>query len=209
MVEILRRPKGFPVSIIIPLQEKRKKFFHQFVLPLAMANEPAEVIIHSGPGNAAQKRNQGFYKSTQPYVMFLDDDKLLPEDCLYKMYAELEQNSNAGYAYTGYTGIVLHHATHPCKSNYNIPTVDFDEKQLRRSNFIDTTSLIRREVFPRFDEEIPQHDDWELYMHMLSKGVKGVAVHGVEFLSFFLDEGITSINNKDCSEIIRKRYAAP
>lgn len=206
MISSITDPSGLPVSVIIPLQKKRLEFFHQFTMPLLQANNPAQIVIVEGPGNAAQKRNAGFNRSCQPFIMFLDDDKLLPRDYLKTLYAALTHNA-VDFVYTGYTGIVLHPDTHPCKKNYKILTRDFDIRDLRNANYIDTTSLIKREAFPGFDETLPQHDDWDLYRNMAHKGHKGIAVHGIEFFSFFLDEGITSVNNKDCSEIIRNRYA--
>lgn len=205
-MDIINNHPGLPVSVIIPLQEKRKEFFHQYTLPMLQANNPEEIIIIDGPGNAAQKRNTGFKISKQPFVLFLDDDKLLPKNYLLTLYKSLTYHPDVDFVYTGYTGIVLHPDTHPCKKNYKIPTRDFDPQQLKHANYIDTTSLIRREAFPGFDETLPQHDDWDLYLHMIKLGSKGKAVHDLEFFSFFLDEGITSVNNKDCSEIIRNKY---
>lgn len=207
-IQIIRSKdlRCLPISVIVPLQEKRQEFFHQFTLPMLHTNNVAEIIINTGPGNAAVKRNQGAKVATQPFLCFADDDKLLPADYLRTLHKALI-SSDCDFAYTGYTGIVLHPATHPVKNNYTIRTRDFDQKALLSANYIDTTSLMKREAFPGFDETIPQHDDWDLYCNMATRGSKGLAVHGLQFFSFFLDEGITSVNNKDCSTIIRSRYA--
>lgn len=208
-MEILKHENGLPISVIIPVQQKRMEFFSQFTLPLLLSQRedylPAEVIMNIGEGNAAKKRNDGFKLSTQPNVMFLDDDKLLPVDYIKTLYEVLCEH-NVDFVYTGYTGIVLHPETHPCKNNYKIRTQDFDLKALKNANYIDTTSLIRRSAFQGFDETLPQHDDWDMYLNMATKGAKGMAVHGLQFFSFYQDEGITSVNNKDCTEIIRNRY---
>jgi len=207
--EIIKHEQGLPISVIIPVQEKRMEFFCQFTLPMLLSNKdnpPAEVIINYGDGNAAKKRNEGFQKSSQKFVFFLDDDKLLPKDYLLILYDTLRIHNEIDFVYTGHRGIVLHPETHPCKNNYKIHTRDFDVKSLRNANYIDTTSLMKREVFPGFDETLPQHDDWDLYLNMATRGAKGMAVHGLEFFSFFLDEGITSVNNKDCTDIVRKKY---
>lgn len=205
-MQTITQKDALPISVIVPLQEKRLEFFTQFTLPLLKANNPAEIIINTKEGNAAKKRNEGFKESTQPFVSFWDDDKLGPKDYLKTLYEVLVQNPTIDFVYTGYRGIVLHPDTHPVKTNYKIPTRDFDLQRLKRGNYIDTTSLMRRTAFPGFDESLVQHDDWDMYLNMASRGSKGKAVHGLEFFSFFLDEGITSVNNKDCSDIIRKRY---
>lgn len=195
-----------PVSIIVPLQEKRKNFFTYFTLPLLRESDTKQIIINIGEGNAAKKRNEAFLKATQPFICFCDDDKLLPTNYIKTLYDELSTNPQIDFVYTGYTGIVLHPETHPVKTNYKIHTRNFDVNALKQNNFIDTTSLMRRSAFPGFDETLAQHDDWDLYLNMAARGSKGKAIHGIEFFSFYLDEGITSVNNKDCSEIIRKRY---
>lgn len=197
---------SFPVSVIVPLQEKRMDFFMNYVLPLLQQSGAREIIINSNEGNAAKKRNEAFNKSTQPLILFCDDDKLLPRNYIGSLFKTMQQDHSIDFVYTGYTGIVLHPDTHPCKNNYKIHTRDFEMKALLNANFIDTTSLMKRDVFPGFDETLAQHDDWDMYLNMTTHGAKGVAVHGLEFFSFFLDEGITSINNKDCSEIIRNKY---
>lgn len=196
---------ALPISVIIPAQEKRMEFMHQYTLPLLQANNPIEIIINKDLGNAAKKRNQAFEQATQPFVMFLDDDKLLPKDYIKTLHNSLII-SGADFVYTGYTGVVLYPNTHPCKTNYRVRTRDFDIRVLKNANYIDTTSLMKREAFPGFDETLLQHDDWDLYLNMASKGTRGHAVHGLEFFSFYMDEGITSINNKDCSDIIKSRY---
>jgi len=197
---------ALPISVIVPYQEKRHEFFMNFTLPLLHQSGAREIIVNGNPGNAAKKRNEAFERSTQPFICFVDDDKLLGRNYLKTLFDNLQQNPHIDFVYTGYTGIVLHPNTHPVKNNYRIRTRDFDPKSLASANYIDTTSLMVREAFPSFDETLPQHDDWDMYMNMVSKGKKGMAVHGIEFYSFFLDEGITSINNKDCSDIIRARY---
>lgn len=205
-METITLKYGIPVSVIVPLQEKRKEFFYQFVLPLLKANQPAEIIIHDGEGNAAKKRNEGFAKSTNPLVCFCDDDKLLGKDYLKTLYSTLyDFKFKSDFVYTGYTGIVMHES-HPCKTNYKIETKDFNMNDLKISNYIDTTSLIRRGAFPGFDETLEQHEDWDLYLRMATNGAKGVAVHGLQFFSFYIDEGISSKNNKDCTAIIKNRY---
>lgn len=196
MIKIIKNPDGLPISVIVPLQEKRLNFFYEFALPLIEANNPSEIIINLNEGNAAKKRNEGFRISSSPYVFCCDDDILLPKTYLNGLYEALRDDNGAGYAYTGYVGIVLHPATHPIKSNYRIGTKDFDAELLKNQNYISSMSLMKRGVFPMFDETLPQHDDYNMYLKLLSQGVKGKAVHSSEFLAFYIDEGITSVNNK-------------
>ena len=192
---------GLPISVIVPLSKKRRDFFDNFVLPLIEANNPAEIIVNDNEGSAPKKRNDGFKKATQPFVMLLDDDKLIPANMLETMLGVLNNNLDKGYTYTGYHGIVLHPNSHPMKTNFVIPSRPFDVKALLQANYIDTTSLIRREVFPGFDETIKRLQDWDLYLTMLKNGVKGVFIPNIKFYSFYLDEGITSNTNNELDAI--------
>lgn len=189
---------GLPISVIVPLSKKRRKFFDQFVLPLIEANNPAEIIVNDNEGGAPKKRNDGYDKSTQPYLFFCDDDILLPADHLEKLYNDLKKTpKNIGYAYSGYHGIVLHPNTHPMRGNFKIPTVNFNANALRRSNYISTMSLIKSRKFPRFDESLKRLQDWDVWLTMLAYGYEGKAVHNNEFFAYYLDEGITSNTNSE------------
>lgn len=195
MIEIIKLENGLPISVIVPLQEKRKIFFHRFALPLIIANNPSEIIINDNDGNAAKKRNEGFTASSCPFVFPCDDDILLPKGYLGALHDSIKDDSEAGYAYTGYSAIVMHTATHPMKSNYHIPTKDFDGNALKGGNYISSMSLMKREIYPSFDETLPQFDDHEMYLRLLAAGVVGKGCRTTEFMAFFMDEGITSVNN--------------
>jgi len=56
-------------------------------------------------------------------------------------------------------------------------------------------SLIRKEVFPWFDETLPRFQDWSLYLTLLEKNITGIYVENLRFLAFYLDNGITSTDN--------------
>jgi glycosyltransferase involved in cell wall biosynthesis len=189
----------FPVSFIVPLSPKRRDFFENFVRPMLEANRPAEIIVNDNAGGAPKKRNDGFDKSTQPFVFFCDDDIVLRKDTLEKLMALLEKNPKKAYAYTGYHGIVLHPHTHPMRGNFQIPSVPFDAETMKEHNFVSTMSLIRRETFPRFDESLKRFQDWDVWLTMLGNGHEGIMLPGAEnmYFAYYLDEGITSNNNNE------------
>lgn len=188
-----------PISVIVPMSEKRNFFFHNFVYPLLEANRPAEIIVNSDHGTAPKKRNEGFKLSKQPYVFFCDDDIVMPKGYLKKLYDLLEKNPDKAYAYTGYYGIVMHPHTHPLKNNFQIPSIPFNGERLKQGNYISTMSLIRREAFPGFDESLKRLQDWDLFLTMLEKGQEGIMLDGVEnmYHAYYLDEGITSNSNNE------------
>lgn len=191
-----------PISVVVPMSPKRNHFFYNMAYPLLEANRPAEIIVNDNVGGAPKKRNDGFEKSTQPYVFFCDDDILLSADYFQKLYDLLQKNPNKAYAYTGYYGIVMHPETHPLKGNFQIPSLPFNADRLRGGNFISTMSLVRRECLPKpkpFDESLKRLQDWDLWLTMLENGHEGIMLSGVEnmYHAYYLDEGITSNNNNE------------
>lgn len=202
MINVIKYDDGLPISVIVPHDKKRKKFFDDFVFPLLEANMPAEIIINEDEGTAPVKRNAGFLKSTQPYVFFCDNDILLPSSHLEKLYNAIKDN-NIAFAYSGYKAIVLHPHNHPIGKNFEIKTIDYDPKRLRQGNFISTMSLIKRDKFPMFDESLKRLMDWDVYLTMLKNGDQGVAVYNNEFFAYYLDEGITSNTNNENEALMK------
>lgn len=196
---------GLPISVIVPLSKNRRGFFNKMVLPLLEANDVNEIIINDGEGSAPKKRNEAFKKSTQPYVFFCDDDILLPADYLKLMYKELHDNSKIGFTYTGYHGIVLHPETHPMRGNFQIPHIEFSAEALKRGNYISTMSLVRRELFPEFDENLKRLQDWDLWLTIVKNGNIGKLIKNLTFYAYYLDKGITSDSNSEIDAINRIR----
>lgn len=196
---------GLPISVIVPLSKNRINFFESFVLPLIHSNNPKEIIVIDENETAPKKRNYGFKISTQPYVFFCDDDILLPNNLLKTFHKELKNNKNVGYVYCGYKGIVLNPKTHPIKQNYEIKSGEFNPDWLKKSNYISTMSLIRRQCFPGFDESLSRFQDWDLYLTMLDNGIEGKYISDKYFIAFYLDDGITSNYNKEKDSYLKIR----
>lgn len=192
---------GLPISVIVPLSKKRQSFFDNFVLPLIEANNPAEIIVNDNEGFAPKKRNDGFKMATQQYLFFCDDDCLLPANYLESLLNTLEKNQNKGYSYTGYHGIVLHPELHPMRGNFQIPSKPFNGSALRQANYISTMSLIKKEVFPGFDENLKRLQDYDLWLTLLERGVEGIFVPDIQFFAYYLDQGITSNENSELDAI--------
>jgi len=111
-------------------------------------------------GNAA--RNRGFDASNGDLVLFCDADVLMRPDMLQKMHDALAAHPEASYAYSSF------------KFGWKkFPLDAFDASRLRKMNYIHTTSLIRREHFPRFDESVRRLQDWDLWLTMLGAGHVG------------------------------------
>jgi glycosyltransferase involved in cell wall biosynthesis len=201
MIKIDKIDEGLPISVIVPLSKNRREFFNNMTLPLIEANNPIEIIINDDEGSAPKKRNAGYKKSTQPFLFFIDDDILLPSNYLKSLYDALIKNSNVGFAYTGYRGIVLHPESHPIHGNFQIPAIEFNTIALKQGNYISTMSLLRRELFPGFDENLKRLQDWSLWLTIVENGGKGILVPNLTFYAYYLDSGITSNTNSEIDAI--------
>lgn len=114
-------------------------------------------------GNAA--RNVGFRQSKGPFMLFCDADVIMRPDMLQKMLDTLRAHPEVSYTYASFRFGWKKFGLWP-----------FDADKLRRMNYIHTTSLIRREHFPGFDEKIKRLQDWDLWLTMLEQGHIGVWV---------------------------------
>jgi len=196
MIRVDKVEDGLPISVIVPLAKKRRSFFDNYVLPLIEANNPMEIIVNDNDGLAPKKRNDGFKKATQPFIFFCDDDILLPANYLETLYNNLiKQPETVGYTYTGYDGIVLNPQIHPMRGNFEIKSVEFNGNTLRRGNYISTMTLVKKDIFPMFDERLKRFQDWDIWLTLLEKGYNGVLTKDLKFFAYYLDEGITSVSN--------------
>ena len=114
-------------------------------------------------GNMA--RNRGFAASTGERVVFCDADVIMRPKMLERLSHALDTHADVSYAYAAFQ------FGWKAFSSYA-----FDERRLKRMNYIHTTSLIRREHFPGFDSTIRRFQDWDLWLTMLEAGHRGVAV---------------------------------
>lgn len=127
-------------------------------------------VIHQNNQGAPTARNNGFDVSQGEYVIFVDADMVLEPDMLTTLYQALQANPEAAFAYSQFK--------HGWKKFHTQP---FDAAALRQQNYIHTSALIRREVFPRFDETLKKFQDWDLWLTIVEQGGVGVFVPEVLF----------------------------
>ena len=91
-----------------------------------------KVITQPNQG-APTARNRGFSESKGEYVIFWDADTLARPQMLAKMHTALQKHPDASYAYSQF------------KFGWKkIKSQHFDADKLKKINYIDATSLIRR-----------------------------------------------------------------
>ncbi len=116
-------------------------------------------IAHSG---AAAARNTGVNEAKGEYLLFLDADAVLRPDALEKFISAL-QGGSAAFVYSSfYFG---------WKKFGNLK---WDAERLKKNNFIHTTSLIRKDKFPKFDESLKRFQDWDLWLTIAKNGGFGI-----------------------------------
>jgi glycosyltransferase involved in cell wall biosynthesis len=129
--------------------------------------------IHQPNQGSNPARNRGFSESRGEYVIFCDADVVMKPEMLQKMLSALESHPDASYAYSSFLwGAKLFRIW------------KFDAEKLKQMSYIHTTSLIRREHFPGFDENVRRLQDWDLWLTMLSLGHTG----------FWIDEVLYKVN---------------
>lgn len=127
-------------------------------------------FVRQSHQGAAAARNRGFRESQGKYVIFWDADLIARPEMLEKMLKALDDHPKVSYTYSSFK---FGWKTFECGP--------FDAEKLRKMNYITTTSLIRREHFPGFDEALQKFQDWDLWLTMLEQGYIGCWVSEVLF----------------------------
>jgi len=122
-------------------------------------------VINQKNKGAPSARNRGFAESSGRFVIFWDADTIGEPSMIRKMLRALVENAGAAYAYGGFK-----FGWKKFKSNV------FSADALKQNNFIDVTSLIRREYFTGFDETLKRFQDWDLWLTLLEKNNTGIFV---------------------------------
>ncbi len=153
-------------------------------MPAVILNEMKDLslsvkIINQSNQGAPTARNHGFAVSKGEYVIFWDADTLANPQMLEKMFIFLQKHPEASYAYSQF------------KFGWKkIKSQNFDSDKLKKINYIDVTSLIRRsaildsplgrgrgglDVGP-FDTSLKRFQDWDLWLTLLERNKTGVFI---------------------------------
>jgi glycosyltransferase involved in cell wall biosynthesis len=135
--------------------------------------QEVEVVRQANAGLAAA-RNAGLAHVRTPFVLFLDADDRLAPGALDVMRRALAGNPSASFAYG-------HHRFFGAW-NAVVRFPPYDPLRLLDRHMIGSTTLARREVFDDtggFDSQFGTFEDWELWLHALARGHRGVRVDAV------------------------------
>lgn len=187
------------ISVIIPVYNHAKALRKSLVSLGAQTYDNLEIIIINDGSNdnidevvtnfqrdhivkyivqpnqgASAARNKGFSLARGEYIIFWDADTIAPKIFLETLLHALATWPNASYAYCSYRfGLKL------------MCSREFSSEDLRHTNYIDTTSLIRRsalvDLSGPFDITLKRFQDWDLWLTLLAKNRIGVFVPSLIF----------------------------
>jgi glycosyltransferase involved in cell wall biosynthesis len=161
-----------PLEVIL-VNDGSTDGFETLVDALVKESEEQGVLLkvfHQSNKGAAAARNYGFQQAVGAYVIFWDADTMASPVMLEKMYQTLQSHPEASYAY--------------CQFKFGWKTMKsqvFNEADLQKYNFIDTTSLIQREAVIAFDELLKRFQDWDMWLTLLEQGRRGIFIPEVLF----------------------------
>lgn len=198
---------SYPVTVVIPTIDSRRRFFLGRCLPSVQAADPAQVVVLFGEGTSNEKRNAGARAASQPYLLFVDDDSVVGLDILKEMVGALEANPDASIAYSGYRNIRHFECCNVNGGSQDVSPGKWNADRLRRENYIDTTSLIRASAFPGFDPAIRRFQDWDLWLTLVAHGARGVYVPRHLFDKFVIDNGISAtVPEGEARDAIKRKH---
>ncbi len=126
-------------------------------------------LIRQEHTGAPAARNRGLAEAKGEYVIFWDADVVALPQMLEKLKNTLDKRHQASYVYCNFQLSIINFQK-------KIPAKIFNFQDLKKNNFIHTTSLIRRKDVARWDESLKRFQDWDLWLMMAENGKTGVWV---------------------------------
>ncbi|MCT7982836.1 glycosyltransferase [Laspinema sp. A4] len=142
-------------------------------LEIISSIKDSRIQVFSFPNSGAQKsRNRGIEQAVGEYVAFIDADDLWTPDKLERQLKALEENPEAGVAYSWTDYIDESGNCLPGGHHFKFTNQVYE--RLLLGDFIGSGSnpLIRKEAFSQvgnFDESLLGGQDWEMWLRLASK----------------------------------------
>jgi hypothetical protein len=189
-------------SFIIPVAVKDAIFLKRCILSIQEQDyKDFEIIVVTNKNTIAQeickelkvkyvnyidsdtapaRRNAGFDLSTGEIVWFFDADCVLLSGMLRLVKDIFEDNPDYSFVYSAYRFNTEDLRVFPSRT--------YDPYLLETMNYICTMSPMRRDIFPRFREDLEYFQDWDLFLRISKVGHKGYFLKDVTFLTEESDE---------------------
>lgn len=138
-------------------------------------------VVNQSNQGAPAARNHGFSESSGNYVIFWDADTIAQPEMLAVMHQTLLDNPTVSWVYSQF-----------CFGWKKMRGQEFDLESLKKNNYIDVTSLIRRDAFSPFDEKLKRFQDWDLWLTLAEQGKSGKFIPKVLYKKITNPVGISS-----------------
>jgi len=122
-------------------------------------------IIRQNNSGAPSARNRGLVTVSAPYVIFWDADVIAKPRMLSVLHDALGRHVEASYAYCNFTFGVK-----------KMKARAFDLEELKKRNFIHSTSLLRLRDALSWDETLQRLQDWDYWLTLAKYKKTGVYV---------------------------------
>lgn len=138
-------------------------------------------VIHQSNQGAPSARNHGFSESNGDYIIFWDADTIAKPQMLSEMVKVLDNNLTASWVYSQFRF-----------GWKKMSCADFNFDHLKKINYIDITSLLRRNAFQPFDEKLKRFQDWDLWLTLSEQGKNGIFIPKILYKKITNPTGISS-----------------
>jgi len=139
---------------------------------LSSIQDPRLKVFSYPNGNQAVSRNRGLSRATGEYISFIDADDLWTPDKLEAQLKALQENPQAGVAYS-WTDLI-DEAGNFIRGGAKIYWKGESHARMLLNDFVESGSnpLIRAEAFKevgKFDESLPPAEDWDMWIRLAAR----------------------------------------
>ena len=136
---------------------------------------PAQVdVFRQENQGASRARNAGLRRAATPYLLVLDADDRLSDGALRNLREPLDRDPALGFAYG--------HSCYFGEWEGVLRFPPYDPYRLLYRHIVGLSALMRRELVEAtagYDPELEHYEDWEIWIHALAEGWRGVQVEAV------------------------------
>jgi glycosyltransferase involved in cell wall biosynthesis len=152
--------------------------------------DTVKFLYHNKNKGLNAARQTGLDHATGDLIFSCDADAVYAPTCLEEMEKPLIDWPKVSFVYSDYT------LSEDGKER-SFQSKPFDVQQLQKQNYINASSLVRREHLPKYDTKIKRLTDWDLWLTMAEKGHTGIHIPKSLFTLYLRDEGISSKGHYD------------
>lgn len=176
------------ISVVVTSYGKDKETVDKCLSSISAQSPTTEVIVVNDHAHVCANRNKGAEKATGEYIIFVDADKFLAPTMFEEMKEILDTDPFIGWVYCNYKREGVLADNWRCK---DFRGQRFSLEVLCKLNYIDTCSLVRRAIIPKWDETINRCNDWDFWLTLALDGHVGYWIDKPLFTAWYADGDIS------------------